>query len=94
MEAAEKMYEICLRLTTKTAEQRYWRGSGVFIVNSEQISHIVLVFPWRRSGVFFVNIVLWFKKLVLLSKVNWPEKCKEFANFGSERKLWATSGTP
>ena len=36
--------EICLKLTIKTAERRYWRRSGVFIVNFEQISHLALVF--------------------------------------------------
>ena len=33
--------EICLKLTTKTPEQR---RSGVFIVNFEHISHHILVF--------------------------------------------------
>ena len=36
--------EICSKLTTKTPEPRYWRRSGVFIVNFEHISHLVLVF--------------------------------------------------
>ena len=36
--------EICSKLTIKTAEQRQWRRFGVFIVNSEHISHFVLVF--------------------------------------------------
>ena len=31
-------------LTTKTPKQRQWRRSGVFIVNFEYISHLVLVF--------------------------------------------------
>ena len=36
--------EICSKSTIKTSEQRHWRGSGVFIVNFEQISpHIILV---------------------------------------------------
>ena len=39
------MCEICSKLTTKeTQEWRQWRRSGVFIVNFEHISHIVLVF--------------------------------------------------
>ena len=37
-------YEICLKLTIKTPEQRHWRGSGVFIVSFDHISHLVLVF--------------------------------------------------
>ena len=36
--------EICLKLAIKTPEGRHWRFSGVFIVNFEQISHVVLVF--------------------------------------------------
>ena len=35
--------EICSKLI-KTPERRQWRRSGVFIVNFEQISHLVLVF--------------------------------------------------
>ena len=35
----------CSKLTIKTLEQwRLWRRSGVFIVNFEHISHLVLVF--------------------------------------------------
>ena len=33
-----------LKLTIKTPERRHWRHSGVFIVNFEHISHLVLVF--------------------------------------------------
>ena len=38
--------EICSKLTIKTSKrrQRQWRRSGVFIVNFELISHLVLVF--------------------------------------------------
>ena len=36
--------EICSKLTIKTPERRYQRRSGVFIVNFEHISHLVLVF--------------------------------------------------
>ena len=35
--------EICSKLTIKTPELRNWHRSGVFIVNFEHISHIVLV---------------------------------------------------
>ena len=35
--------KICSKLTIKTPERRQWR-SGVFIVNFEYISHLVLVF--------------------------------------------------
>ena len=36
--------EICSKLTIKAPERRQWRPSGVFIVNFEYISHLVLVF--------------------------------------------------
>ena len=39
------MCEICSKLAIKTPERRHWRRSGAFIVNYEQISHIVFVFP-------------------------------------------------
>ena len=34
----------CSKLTIKTSERRQWRRSGVFIVNFEHCSHLVLVF--------------------------------------------------
>ena len=34
--------EMCSKLTIKTPERRHRRRSGVFIVNSEHISHLVL----------------------------------------------------
>ena len=36
--------EICSNLTVKTLERRQWRRSGVFIVNFEHVSQLVLVF--------------------------------------------------
>ena len=36
--------EICSKLTIKTSERRHWRRPGVFIVNFEHISQLVLVF--------------------------------------------------
>ena len=36
------MFEICSNLTTETLERRRY---GVFLVNFEKISHILLVFP-------------------------------------------------
>ena len=36
--------EICLKLSITTSERCHWRLSGVFIVNFEHISHLVLVF--------------------------------------------------
>ena len=42
---ARERSEISSKLTIKTPEQCYLRGSGTFIVNTEQISHIVLMIP-------------------------------------------------
>ena len=36
--------EICSKLTIKTPEQHYWCLSGVFIINFEHNSHLVLEF--------------------------------------------------
>ena len=36
---------ICSKLTIKTPEWRHWRRSGIFIVISQNVSHMVLVFP-------------------------------------------------
>ena len=44
------VYEICLNLTIKTSERRYWCRSGVFIVNYEHVSHFVLVFLLLTSS--------------------------------------------
>ena len=37
--------EICSKITIKIPERGQWRRSGIFIVNFEHISHLVLVFP-------------------------------------------------
>ena len=39
-------------LVIKTPEQRHWSRSGVFIVNSEHILHLVLVF-------LFLTLNMW-----------------------------------
>ena len=36
--------EVCSKLTIKTPERRHCRRSGVFIVNFDHVSHLVLVF--------------------------------------------------
>ena len=40
----KKRCEICSKLTIKILEQRYWGCFGVYIVNFEQILHLLLVF--------------------------------------------------
>ena len=37
-------FEIFSKLTIKTPERHHWRRSGFFIVNLEQIPHLLLVF--------------------------------------------------
>ena len=60
--------EICSKLTIKILERRYWRRSGIFIVNFEHVSHLVLVFlllPSSRqitAGWFCLLIFLNFMK--------------------------------
>ena len=44
-ENTRTMCEICPKLILKTPERRQWIRSGVFIIDFEQIAHIVLVFP-------------------------------------------------
>ena len=39
-----KKCEICSKFTIKTSDRRHRRRSGVFIVNSEHVSHLFLVF--------------------------------------------------
>ena len=39
-----KKCEICSKLTIKTPQRLHWRRSGVFIVNFQHISHLVLLF--------------------------------------------------
>ena len=82
------MYEIYSKLTIKTPERREWRRSGVFIVVSEQISHIVLVFPLltlNSSSRFLIllciasNICDAFRDLVLFAqfKKTWKTTMEE-----------------
>ena len=52
--------EICLKLIIKTPEWRQWRRSGVFIVNFEDISHLVLVFNFVAN---FESVKLGFAEL-------------------------------
>ena len=51
--------EICSKLTIKTPERRHWRCCGVFIVDFEHISHLVLVFP----SLILVNVD-WLKSMI------------------------------
>ena len=44
IETLEQRCEIYSKLTIEIPERRHWRRSGIFIVNFEHISHLVLVF--------------------------------------------------
>ena len=53
------MCEIYLKLTINTEEPCHWHDSGVFVVNFEQISHIVLLFPLLALNIVTRNKILW-----------------------------------
>ena len=40
----ETLAQIYLKLTVNTPEHRHWHRTGIFILNFEQILHIILVF--------------------------------------------------
>ena len=44
IEILEQELKLCSKLTIKTPERSQWGRSGVFIVNFEYISQLVLVF--------------------------------------------------
>ena len=44
LEQGVKYVQSCSKLTTTVPERCQWRRSGIFIVNSEYISHLVTVF--------------------------------------------------
>ena len=48
-------YEICSKLTIKISGRRQWRRSGVLTVNSEHISHLVLVFLLLTLNMYLPN---------------------------------------
>ena len=56
-------YEICSKLTLSAPEGHQWHCSGVFIVNFEDISHLVLVSllvtlsRQMRAGLYIIELV-------------------------------------
>ena len=48
-----KRWEICSKLTIRTPERCHWHCSGGFIINSEYISHLCLVFIVNFEQVSF-----------------------------------------
>ena len=57
--------EICSKLTIKRPERHHWRRSGVFIINFEHISLLVLVFllltgsRYMPAGYVYVHVYIW-----------------------------------
>ena len=72
-----KRYEIRLKLTMKTPEQRHWRRSGIFIVNFERISHLSLfLFLTLNRKIFAGNCrhthkVIWYTKKWWILNEKW-----------------------
>ena len=61
------MCEICLKLTISTPERHYLRHSDVCIVNFEQVSLIVLVFPLLTfTSQRFIVVVILKKRFALV----------------------------
>ena len=64
--------EICSKLTIKIPEQCHWHCSGIFIVNFEHTSHLVLVFLLLTlniklpAGIMLISII--WQKLIWLNK--------------------------
>ena len=50
--------EICSKLTVNTPWRSHWRPSGVFIVNFEHISHLVLVFRLLTLSILLLGDTL------------------------------------
>ena len=57
--------EICSKLIIKRPERHHWRRSGVFIINFEHISLLVLVFllltgsRYMPAGYVYVHVYIW-----------------------------------
>ena len=83
--------KICSNLTIKTPERRQWRRSGIFIVNFEHISQLVLVFllltlnRWMSTGALpFTFLFFWF----LLCKRFCLSLCTVFFSWAQARIRW------
>ena len=59
--------EICSKLTIKIPEQRQCRGSGIFIVNFEHISHLVSIVNFEQVNAGWVRAVKAILSYVMLS---------------------------
>ena len=71
--------EIYSKITIKTPERRHWRRSGVFIVNFEHISYLVLVFllltlSRQMPTGLFINL---FIPLIELKNIHEKHQVKE-----------------
>ena len=62
--------EICSKLTIKIPERRQWRCSGIFIVNFEHISHLVLVFLLLTLNMLLsAGLFNWLKEYIVVCPI-------------------------
>ena len=87
--------KLCSKLT-KTQERRQWRASGVFIVNFEHISHLILVFlllilsfnfhlrnaGWERSS---LALSLGYRRRIVGKEIDFEELASQFSDCSSAR---------
>ena len=78
------VFEICSKLRIKTLERPRWCRSGVFIVNFEQISHIVLMLSLLT---FLYKFQLGYR-LCIYIEVNESRYTALFVISGSIKKLY------
>lgn len=68
--------EICPELASKTLEQHCWRWSGIFFVDFEQVSHIIMVFPcWLWKCTFCLSYITFFVLLLLGTSITEETTC-------------------
>ena len=77
--------KICSKLTIKTPERRKWRRSGVFTVNFEYISHLVLVFSLSTLSRKMPDGMLIFK-LFSLSYYSWIIRISKLLTLHTQSK--------
>ena len=89
-------WKICSKRTIKTPERRQRRPSGVFIVNSEHISDLILVFlllilsfdfhlpkaGWERSS---LALSLGYRRRIVGKEIDFEELASQFSDCSSAR---------
>ena len=67
--------EICSKLTIKTPEWRYWRRSGVFIVNFEQVNASWVPYLWSLVTTTLARcsaVIKLLSQTHLILNLRWP----------------------